>query len=199
MSLKTLKRRIRSEFWIPVRMLPYALLPDPLNLLVTLPAFLCPTALRRGGRHCWLCRRAGLWATEAVEMSLETLERRIPSEIWVPLRMLPYALLHDPLNLLVTLLAFLCPTALRRGGRHCWLRRRAGLWATEAVEMSLETLERRIPSEIWVPLRMIPYALQPGELNLLVTLLALLCPAAQRRGGFHCWLRRPAGLWAGEA
>merc|ERR1719491_2697419 len=149
MSLKTLKRRIRSEFWIPLRMLPYALLPDPLNLLVTLPAFLCPTALRRGGRHCWLRRRAGLWATEAVEMSLESLERRIPSEIWVPLRMIPYALQPGELNLLVTLLAFLCPAALlglaccfcRRGGRRCRLFRRAGLRATikaEAVEKSLK-------------------------------------------------------------
>jgi len=204
MSLKTLKRRIRSEFWIPLRMLPYALLPDPLNLLVTLPAFLCPTALRRGGRHCWLRRRAGLWATEAVEMSLESLERRIPSEIWVPLRMIPYALQPGELNLLVTLLALLCPTAQRRGGCHCWLRRPAGLWAGEAVEMSLETLKRRIRSEIWVPLRMLPYALLPGPLNLLVTLLAFLCPAALlglaccfwRRGGRRCWLFRRAGLRA---
>merc|ERR1719162_1700977 len=164
MSLKTLKRRMRSEFWIPLRMLPYALLPDPLNLLVTLPAFLCPTALRRGGRHWWLRRCAGLWATEAVEMSLESLERRIPSEIWVPLRMLPYALLPGPLNFLKTLLAFLCPAALlglaccfwRRGGRRCWLFRRAGLRATikaEAVEKSLKRLIRGLCRQVGVLVR----------------------------------------------
>merc|ERR1740129_393638 len=49
MSLETLERRLRGEIWVPLRMLPYALLPGPLNMLVTLPAFLCPTALRRGG------------------------------------------------------------------------------------------------------------------------------------------------------